>query len=240
MRDGIDGPPLARRPETEKSGIVNLQDYKHALRSALKQEGLLEKDPWVNEASKIDIYAKHAGVTRFLLFCAADNTIPDEGGRGLIKRGRRETGPLLTVEQWRNEALFTIEHIAPQSQTSEWDRRIYDNDPWYNTLGNLTLLPPNENNVIGNRSWEIKKAWYQLLSSKSDEQFEVSKSALEDKLGSAEINVSAATREVMQNSGYLRLCESIAQCQDWTLEIIKARSIRLAQLVWDRLIPWLN
>ena len=238
MRDGMDDlPPMARRPETGKQPKLDVGNYKHALRKALEEEDLFEKEHWVDVASKIDIYAKHRDVARFLLFCAADDAIPDESGKGLIKKGRRGTEPLLTVNQWHSEALLTIEHIAPQSpEIATWDSEIYGDEPWSDTLGNLTLLPADENNAIGNKSWEIKKLWYQLLSAQDSGDFERIKKQLED----VEIGTSKTAQEVIQNSRYLTLCRSLAQCQkEWTLATIQERSRCLAELAWDRLSSWL-
>ena len=72
---------------------------------------------------------------------------------------------MLTLDRWNDDAYLTIEHIAPQSKNEGWREDIYSNPLLVNTLGNLTLLPQPENEMLGSKSWSHKQAVYRLLTS---------------------------------------------------------------------------
>jgi uncharacterized protein DUF262/uncharacterized protein DUF1524 len=241
MRSGINMegeviPPLARRPNG-KSGALSLTNYKRALRLVLQHKGKIKtKEEWVKEVSRISIY-RYPIVARFLVFCASDDAVPDKAEKGLVEKGRKGISPLLMLSQWNNEAYFTIEHIAPQSPGAGWDDgEIYSQPQTVDTLGNLTLLPKEENNVIGNKSWEHKRLMYSLLSAETQSEFD----DIECKLSSVGLTLSKTADEVLKNATYLGLCKSVALYdQKWSLTIIEKRTQRFAELAWDRLAPWL-
>ena len=233
---GISVPPLARNPNGG-SGVVSIANYKKALQSVLRDKGKIQtKEDWVNQASKIPIYRHSTHLARFLVFCASDDTILDETEKGLLKRGRSGINSLLKLSQWENEAYFTVEHIAPKSYGMGWEEDIYNDPNIVDTLGNLILLPKEENNLLGNRSWEHKKLMYSLLAAETEAGFD----DLRAKLGSVGLNLSKKANEILENAKYLGLCKSVARYdKDWSLEIIEKRSRCFAELAWDRLATWL-
>ena len=229
--------PLARRIE----GVMRepaLDDYKARLRAYLREEGegIHEKNEWVRRIRTVGVYAKSRIVARFLLLCASDDAVAEKGAAGLVTRGRRGCAPLFTLTQW---AELTVEHIAPQSGSSRgaWNREIFEDPRTIHTLGNLTLLPMMENVVVGDRSWDIKRMMYGCLCAETTEEFEERKSELERGGG----EVSATAEDVLNRAKYLPMCKSVALVDgEWSLEIVEARTERLAQLAWDRLAPWLE
>ena len=233
-------PPLARCPN-DKSGVVSIVNYKRALQLVLQDKGKIEnKEDWVEQVSTTAIYKHSTVLTRFLVFCASDNAIPDEVEKGLVKKGRPGVGPLLMLNQWKNEAYLTVEHVAPQSRENGWEKSIYNSiysdSKTAHTLGNLILLPKEANEIIGNRSWEHKKLIYSLLSSSTEEEFKDRQKDIE-KVG---LNLSKRASEVLENAAYLSLCKSIALYDKaWSLCIIEKRTKCLAGLAWDRLFNWL-
>ena len=232
-------PPLARRPKG-KSGVLSLVNYKKALQLILEHKGAIQnKDEWVKCVSRMGIYEYSVVLTRFLLFCASDNAVPDEDEdeKGLIKRGRPERNPMLKCDQWGNDAYFTVEHIAPQSQRDGWEQDIFDEPETVHTLGNLILLPSEENNIIGNRSWEHKQLMYRLLASETEEEF----NNIKEKLSPVGLTLSNKATDVLDNAKYLGICKSVSLFDDepWSLDIIQKRTQRFAELAWDRLEPWL-
>ena len=230
-------PPLARCLKGE-SGIVSIANYKNALQLILKDKGKINnKEDWVNRTSTIAIYDHSKVLTRFLIFCASDDTVADETEKGLLVKGRLATNPLLTLNQWKDKAYFTVEHVAPQSPNAGWEEDIYNDSKTIHTLGNLILLPQEENNAVGNKSWEHKKLMYSLLSAKTAEEF----SNLQPELQEAGLNLSKRVNEVLSNAKYLGLCKSIALYdKEWSLKIIEDRTRCLAELAWDRLAGWLD
>lgn len=229
-------PPLARRPNGQ-TGALSIANYKKALRLILQHKGNVQtKDDWVKLASRVGVYRHSAVLARFLLFCASDDAILDKSTIGLIERGRAGISPMLTLDQWKNDKYFTAEHIAPQSKSEGWQVEIYNDLQTVHRLGNLILLPKEENNIIGAKSWEHKKLMYSILSSETDQEFE----GIKKQLSSVGLNLSKTATEVLQNAKYLGMCKSVAIYeQPWSVEIIEKRSFRLAELAWDRMAPWL-
>ena len=234
--NGESVPPLARHPNG-KFGVVSIDNYKKALLLVLQDKGKIQtKEDWVDMASKIPIYSRSKDIARFLVFCASDDTVLDESKKGLLTRGRPGINPLLKLNQWKNAAYFTVEHIAPKSYGVGWDEDIYNDSNIVDTLGNLILLPQEENNVLGNRSWEHKKLMYSLLAAETEAEF----NNLKAELGSVGLSLSKKANEILENAKYLGLCKSVARYdKDWSLEIIEKRSRCFAELAWDRLATWL-
>ncbi len=133
-----------------------------------------------------------------------------------------------------------MEHIAPQQpdKTKEdWDWNIYDKGlETQNSFGNLTLLPQVENSSIGNASWKHKKVFYQALSSKTQSDMDNVLDAAE-KLG---VNLKSSTIELLSDSTYLPLLNSVCCYSEFTEERIKERSENITDLAWDNLWKYLN
>lgn len=229
--------PLAQHPNGE-SRIVSISNYKRALQLVLRYKGKIkDKEDWVKQASTTPIYQFSKVITRFLIFCASDDTVADETEKGLLVKGRLGTNPLLTLNQWKEKAYFTVEHVAPQSRKTGWDDDIYNDSKTIHTLGNLILLPKSENEILANRSWEHKKLMYSLLIAKTETEFNDRR----ETLGNAGLTLSKRANEVISNAKYLGLCKSIAiYDKEWSLEIIEERTRCLAELAWDRLAKWLD
>lgn len=229
-------PPLARRPNG-KTGALSLANYKKALRLTLEHKGdVSSKDEWVKLVSRTGVYQHSAVLARFLLFCASDDAVPDQTEKGLIERGRPERAPMLRLSQWNDEAYFTVEHIAPKSISAGWEAEIYNEPQTVHMLGNLILLPGDENNIIGSKSWEHKRLMYKLLAADTQTEFDT----ISATLGSAGLTLGKTAEKVLGNAKYLGMCKSVATYDEpWSLEIIERRTIRCAELVWDRLKPWL-
>ena len=240
MRVGIPNQqilPLARCPQNGKSATVSLVDYKKALQFILKNKGNIQnRQEWVDYISQIGIYRHSIPLARFLLFCASHDAVLDDAVLGLVEKGRVGSNPMLRMDIWNDNKYFTIEHIAPQSQSSGWESDIYKEPSTVDMLGNLILLPQEENSVIGNRSWEHKKLMYKLLSSDSQNKFD----KIQKELLRQQLSFTNTASTILNNSKYLGICNSVAVFnKEWSLAIIQERTKRFAELVWDRLEPWL-
>ena len=227
--------PLARRPKGLESSL-SVANYKKALQLILKHKGKIsKKKEWVNQVSLVSVY-DYPTVARFLLFCASDDTVLDDSNKGLIKRGRRGCNPMLKLSRWNDSAYFSIEHIAPRSQNAGWQSDIYKEDQTVHTLGNLILLPHEENSILDDKSWEHKQLIYTLLAADTQDEFD----SIIGKLESKGLTLGKKAGEVLSKSQYLGMCKSVALLdKPWSLEIIQKRTQRLAELIWDRLYPWL-
>ena len=241
MRSGVHScaepiPPLARRVNGT-SGVPFIDKYKEALCLVLQERGQIQtRDEWVSQSSRIPIYEDSKVLTRFLILCASDDTIPHRTKDGLLEKARSGINSLLTLKSWNDTAHLTVEHVAPKSPLMGWDTAIYDDSKTVHTLGNLILLPKNVNEIIDNKNWDHKKLIYSLLSAETTEEFHKRESDLK----SAGLNFGKTTGEVLANAKYLGLCKSVALYDDdWSLDIIQRRSRCLAELVWDRLQNWL-
>ena len=241
MRVGVDIQgettlPLARRPKESESSL-SVANYKRALQLILKHKGRINtKEEWVERVSLVGVYSNSQQMARFMLFCASDDIIPDNSNKGLIKRGREGCNPMLKLSRWNDSAYFSIEHIAPQSQNAGWQSDIYKEDQTVNTLGNLILLPHEENNILDDKSWKHKQLIYTLLAADTQDEFD----SIKGKLESKGLTLSKKAIEVLSKSQYLGMCKSVALLdKPWSLEIIQKRTQRLAELVWGRLYPWL-
>lgn len=240
MRQGVPKEkinPLACRPKTG-TGAVSISNYKKALRHYLASKGKISgKADWVKSATKTPIYRHSKDVARLILFCASDDTVPDKSAPGLIKRGRSGIAPMMNLERWHNESYFTVEHIAPQNAVTGWDTEIYDDPDTVHRLGNLLLLPQDENAFAGNRPWPHKRLLYKLLSATDGTEFSTAKKECEK----AGLNFSNKAEEILEKSSYLGMCKSVAALTgEWKTNFIQKRSERIAELAWNRLAPWLE
>lgn len=229
-------PPLAVRPR-EGAGAVSLANYKKALRHFLTKEGIGTRADWIARAMRTPVYDANKSLTRYLLFLASHDAVADTEEPGMIAKGRDGVAPILTVDHWKDTDCLTIEHIAPQRNPGTWEAKLYDDPETIDTLGNLTLLPPDENGVLANKPWDQKRAIYGILAAKTETEFDQRKAAA----AVIGLNFSQRADEILKNSKYLAMCESISLRQeDWTQEFVSQRSERIAQIAWDRLAPWLG
>lgn len=229
-------PPLAVRPR-EGTGAVSLNNYKKGLRYFLAKEGISTKAEWVSRVVRTPVYDANKSLTRYLLFLASHDSVVDPLEPGMIIKGRESVAPILTLERWKDMDCLTIEHIAPQRNPGSWEAKLYDAPETIDTLGNLTLLPPDENGILANKSWNMKRAIYRILATKSEPEFE------ERKIEAARIGLvfSQRAETIIRNSRFLAMCESVSlREEDWTEEFVSRRSRRLAELAWDRIAPWLE
>lgn len=229
--------PLGKRLTGGDFGVVNIANYRRALRHFLDTKGRIESEEnFLNLVAQNPVCRKKI-VTRFLLMAASDDCVEDEENPGLVVRGRLGIQPMLTLERWRQEEHLTVEHIAPQSSDGSWAPELYEDPASVDRLGNLTLLPASENNVVANRPWIHKRALFNALSSNTEEQFDNSVEGL-TKFG---LTLSKSAEQTIGQSKYLVLCKAIASRDgDWTLPFVEERSRRIASLAWKRLRPWLD
>jgi len=218
--------------------VPSVTKLKAAFVHLLRTEGKVgSKDDWVKAASRIPAYQNQRDVTRFILLAAAHDSAIDKAVPGLTLAGKEGLLPMLDLKHWRDGACQTVEHVAPSTQSTGWMKDIYEDSESIHRLGNLTLLPQSENSALGNESWSKKRLIYQVLSSETSDE-------LDPLLSSAKalgIDIGKSTAELLSNSKHLPMVKAIASVPgDWTLDLVEQRSIRIAELAWMQIAPWLD
>jgi len=204
---------------------------------ALNEAGIGKKAAWVDRASEVAVYTANKPLTRLLLLAATHDTVPDKKSAGLTKAGNSGVLPLLTHEAWTDGAMVSVEHIAPQTPTEAWDAALYEREETIDRLGNLILVPQDENSALSNASWEVKRACYKVLSATSPDEADEAR----DEAEQAGIQLPKAVAEATHGGVYRPLAAGVARYDEtWGLDIVNDRSSRLAELAWDRLAPWVG
>jgi hypothetical protein len=230
--------PLCRSIDGDVQPPLDVSKLKKSLICILeKSGGISGKDDWVKEASRLPQYSINQHISRFLLISAAHDSIPDPNAAGLVIAGKKGILPLLNFTTWRNEALQTVEHIAPDKKSEKWSDEIYEDNDLIHRLGNLTLLPVAENASISNSAWSRKRFFYKTLSASTIDEAE----SLLQKAEREGIKISKSAKDLLHQSIYLPLVKSISTVEDeWSKELIEKRSIRLAELAWANIYPMLE
>ncbi len=231
--------PFARTPgvEFDEESPVDAATLRVFMKSMLDQSEIGSKENWVARASRIAVYKASKPLTRLLLLAATHDTVPDEKEPGLTKPGKVGVMPLLSHEIWSDEGMVSVEHIAPQTQSEDWDVALYERDETVDRLGNLILIPQDENSALSNASWEVKRACFRILSATSPDDADEARAAA--KVAGIAVPKSIATPA--SDDSYRPLAAGVARLDaDWSVDIIDQRSIRLAETAWDRLSAWLT
>jgi hypothetical protein len=214
-----------------------VSDFKIYLKNILLEEGIQNKEDWKKAATSYLKYDNVTVVCRFALFICSHDTIADITSLGLMKKGTNNCNPYLRLSQWLSSDLKTIEHIAPETQSSSWDNDIYD-DQLFHSIGNLTLMPQNINSSLSNRGWTEKLLYYQHLGNKDPEQ--IKKIAEEAK--SAGIQLKNNTTELLQSArhaSHVTPIISLGSDRQWNSVIIKSRTDKMLDLLWEQLSVWI-
>jgi hypothetical protein len=136
--------------------------------------------------------------------------------------------------------LKTIEHIAPQSNSSGlWDENMYDtNVKSYQTLGNLTLLPQDLNSSAGNKGWREKLLYYQTVAEKDQEKINV----IREYASLHGIELNDSTVALLQNSkfnSHLEAVSSMLYDDVWDKDLVDQRTEVMLDIIWDKVSKWI-
>lgn len=232
-------PALARRTGNgDESPHPDVELLRQALVFILTEDGKVgTKDDWVKATAKIPAYDNQKEITRFLLIAAAHDSAEDKMSPGLTVAGRVGLLPMLDFDHWRDENSQTVEHIAPQKPEDGWLAELYEEEETIERLGNLTLLPRAENASLGNGSWVRKKLLYKILSADTSDELD----PLLQQAKEQGIEISQSTANLLANSRHLPMAKAAACVEgDWTLDLVDRRSVRIAELAWAKIAPWLG
>lgn len=233
MRRGAGGAAALSR---ESGQAPTASALRGMLRHYLTDEEF-DRETWARNASQIPIYRVGQAVTRFLLFAASHDAMPDEDAPGLIQPGRAGTNPMLTRLHWHDETNISVEHVAPDSPSAGWPGDVYDDARTVQRLGNFILVPKVENNLLANRPWAQKRVLYSLFSSRTarEAQRAITAAARDG------FNVGRTAQDLVSTSRFLPMCEAVAAYEgEWDEPFIALRGTHLAGLAWDRLWTWLE
>ena len=224
-----------------KNQLPSVDELKTVLRSFLQAEpiGVIDRKSWVEKVSNIGVADYSRPLSKFLILAAANYARPDSDRPGLLTRvnlRRSDEQHYLTYDNWTSDIYKTVEHIAPDSNPgSGWDGSIYRRPETRHSIGNLTLLPQEENSSAGNSGWPRKKIFYLALAEKEH-------SAQESYFSEAKkqgFQFPKNTQELLKNGQRLHLLDSICNVESWDEELIQLRTKNLLFLAWDTIEPWL-
>jgi len=218
---------------------ISLKDLKIYLSNVLIDKGLRDRDDWILKATSYLKYDTSSSVCYISLLISSHDTIPDKEKIGLMKLGVSNSNPYLKLEKWNSSDLKHIEHIAPKENTNkQWDEKLYDlNSKFYDTIGNLTLLPAPVNISASNKSWEEKLLYYKHLAEKDPDKVQ----ELSIKAKNKGINLNKDTITMLQNSNYSSHIAPLLDFEGgaWDSNTVEDRTVRVLEVVWDKISNWL-
>ena len=228
-------PAMARRTAGGPAGLPAAAEVRMALKDLLSTRGNITSEAdWIAKVTVQQLYQTSRQLAKFVLLCAHDDRIEDQTTPGLIRHGVAGCFRALTPEAWKTN--YSVEHIAPQTLAAgdtSYDPAIYDQG-LIDRLGNLTLMPVDLNQLIGNKTWPYKRGVYTVLS-ETDPQARVTQ--MQQQLP----GLAQATKNVLKSASYLPFCEFLDKQTTQVLpsSYMVARGQRLAELAVERLWPML-
>jgi hypothetical protein len=220
---------------------IDIQELKSYLKDSLfTVKKINNKQDWIAKASSYLKYDSSVTVCRISLLLSAHDTIVDDALPGLMKVGKQNSSPYFKLDKWNSDDLKDIEHIAPQNNDGSWDNELYDlNSKLYDSIGNLTLLPTDINISASNKGWKEKYLYYQHLGAKDPQKAQ----ELSTKAINEGISLNTSTIELLQKSTYnehILPILAIGENGKWNADIVTKRGERILELVWDKVIKWLE
>lgn len=222
----------------ERTDKIDIQYLKKYFISVLEEEGIGNKETWIQKARGFLSYNSKK-VVKLALLAAAHDTVVDKEHPGLPKKGQKNFHNCLTVKMWNSSDTKSIEHIAPQKRkdTEDWDEDLYlENE--VNSIGNLTLLPVDLNASISNRQWKAKYLYYKHLSIKDPDLVK----ELEIKAQNEGIVLAEDIIDKLKNSSFNKHIEAIVEIGfegTWDKKLVEERGERILSLLWEQVSGWL-
>ncbi|MGB0864804.1 MAG: HNH endonuclease family protein, partial [Saprospiraceae bacterium] len=214
---------------------VSAREVKSYLISVLEREkiNINTKSKWIENAKNYLSY-KNKKLCKFILFISHHDTIEDGKEQGLMKKSKSGSNNLLSLKNWNSNDLKSLEHVAPQTNTIDWEDTLYENE-LINSIGNLTLLPQDINSSVGNRSWNVKKIYYKHIN---EPDFSKVKE-LEKEAHNLGIRLNPETISLLRSVKFSRHMNSIINVNNWDSKIVSKRTERILDICWDRIFTWL-
>jgi hypothetical protein len=200
--------------------------------------GFSDREGWVERVKVRPVYEENAKLTRFLLLLAAHHAVPSSGG--LTEDGAKaEHTDMLRPDRLTDDHFETVEHVAPQAPLeSETSTKLYADRTNLHRLGNLTLVPLDDNASLGNRPWHEKRYLYRVLAAESPASAEEAA----EQARAAGVTIDESRLEVLlERRRHLPVLQAVAAYEDdWTLEHVEARTEQMLDRAWRILDAWLG
>lgn len=247
MNQGVEGivAPIGRTKADshQERPLPAVRDVIRGLREILasaENYAFSTKEEWVELAGRRPIYDEQRQLARLLLLLAAHHAAPD-GATGLTKdAGAADHLDMLSAGRWEDDRLATVEHVAPQAPADpdDWDPSCYSQPDTIHRLGNLTLVPIEENIWVSNRNWEEKRVLYDALSETAPDDAEaVLREASERGIEFSE----EFKTTIHERRRPLPILRAVALFDGtWNAEFIQTRSRNLLSRAWSLLSSWLE
>lgn len=226
--------PYCRQPLRYAGKSPHPDEVAINLRWILRYKGgITDRDTWVNKVTNLSHGSgtgRHKKLLRYALLGAYHDAVPDQ--TDFVRRGTRRSSDTLT-SAWYSAEL-TLEHIAPRNREVNDDS--YHDDVYLerrvHRLGNLTLLPQEENQHLDNLSWGKKKNYFSVFS----ERDLTSRTEM-----IAQSDLHGSTIHLLERD-FIPFCADLAQCEaeQWTALDVARRGRSLAYMIWDQFAPSLG
>jgi len=227
--------PVCLRPN-EGASAASLNGVCKYLMGRLEHAGISDAAGWAKLLKRNNAYKSVKDFTRFVMFVGTNDMVPDPTRPGFLQEGTPKSNEMLTPATWNKSAYLTVEHVAPQSAKGSYPDDVYADLDTVHTIGNMTLLPQQENTLIADRPWPEKRAIFDFLAEKVKAESDKKLSTLETE----GIKLSTRQQEILSNADYLLMCGAISNYDgEWSKEIIDARTDEFAENAWHAFSSWL-
>lgn len=109
-------------------------------------------------------------------------------------------------------------------------------DEEFERLSNLTLVPTRCNSSLSDRPWEQKRSLFAALSTKTEDEAK----AILKSMADAGVDVTEVGSKIYAGQ-YLPHVHTIGNVKgEWDLNAVNACGKELADLVWQRIAPWVG
>ena len=146
----------------------------------------------------------------------------------------------MRLRDWKSDDLKTIEHIAPQTNSSMWDPSLYDPDSMLvNSLGNLTLLPKDINSSVGNKRFQEKLLYYKCVGETDPDKL----AGIDEIAKNMGVTLNKSTIKLLQECNYSQHIKPISILEyheAWNVDLVKKRTNAMLDIIYDKLISWLK
>jgi hypothetical protein len=214
--------------------VLDVQDFTIYVKEILKKMFplIMDSESFSENSNKYLRYTNSKSICKLSLFVSSHNTIASKEEIGMLKEGVDDSRLFLTLKHWNSEKLSTIEHIAPQESNDAWDETLYSESTYYDSIGNLTLLPLSINASIGNRPWNEKFIYYKFLFVKDKDSYEELVHFANDN----NVKLNESTLEALKSSPYYEHVDSIVSVGydgQWDANLVKRRGNNILKFLGD-------
>lgn len=235
-RTGNNSKPLKLGLE-EESILPSIDELKEYLKSYLANRPMeiVDKQSWKRHFLNAPIYDRPE-LARAMLLIASNNAKPSRDDVSLLNKVR-ESRELryISLDSWMSSAYESIEHIAPQSNRSNnWLDELYGDPAFVHRIGNLTLLPQGENNVLADHGWNRKRLLFKAFSADSEDELEEIFNEAREEGADLGPKIQDFLRSTNRS---LPLAKTLANTDTWDRAQAVQRADNLADMIWHELAP---